>query len=171
MTQTRALQHTVEPGGEFLYRLVFRLRLLEGSLTLVVERQPGGLLEGPAQFADAPGGPRRRPDLRKHVEVIAGQVSADTPGAPLQEGRAAEGDIRGCLAAGSVAREGRATVVGDRPAAAVEPCRDPVADLVSLLAVGVPQRVMGVDVTGDDGVISVGQCVRIEVVDSLIRLN
>ena len=103
--------------------------------------------------------------------MIAAQVSADTPGAPLREDRAAEGDIRGCLAAGSVAREDRATDVEDRPAAAVEPCRDPVADLVSLLTIGVPQRVMGVDVTGDDGVVSVGQCVRIEVVDSLIRLN
>ena len=137
-------------------------RLLKGSLTLVVERQPGGLLEGPARFADAPGGLRRRPDLQKHGEVVAAQVSADTPGAPLREGRAAEGDIRDCLAAGSVAREGRATVVEDQPAAAVKPCRDPVADLVSLLAVGVPQRLMGVDVTGDDGVVSVGKGVRIE---------
>ena len=103
--------------------------------------------------------------------MVAAQVSADAPGTPLREGRAAEGDIRGCLAAGSVTRKGRATVVEDRPAAAVKPCRDPVADLVSLLAVAVPQRAMGVDVTGDDGVVSVGKCVRIEVVDSLIRLN
>ena len=83
--------------GQFLHGPVFRPCLRKGSLTIVVERQPDGFLEGPSGLPGHIVVRSSGPGFHEHWNVVAPEVRSDAPLDTPCLGRAAEGGVRGCL--------------------------------------------------------------------------